>query len=155
MSKDHNILLSFINCLQRLDFEGMRGICGNGLQYFDPLYGYLKKEEVVNLWRLKYEIDNIQIVKFDQPENLGEGYYKFKCNIRYGLKIAIEIEQPLQFHCRVENGLITEYSEAFSLHKMAQIHSPFLGWLLGWNKYYQNRMKIKARKRLFDLMKEE
>jgi len=59
---------------------------------------------------------------------------------------------PVQLHIRIENEKITEYSEAFSLHKMAQIQSPFWGWLLGWNRYYQNRMKIKARKDLYNQM---
>ena len=155
MSSDHKAVLSFIDSLQRLDFENMKGVCGLMLQYFDPLYGYLNKDEVFNLWRLKYEIDKIQILKFDEPENLGDGYYKLKCKIRYGSITEFKKDQPLQFHLRIENGLITEYSEAFSLHGLAKINNGFWGWLLGWNKYYQNKMKIKARKRLFNLMKQE
>jgi hypothetical protein len=154
MQNDISLVSIFLDELTKFNISGLNLVCGAKLQYHDPLMGYLHSDQVLYLW--KYSIKNgIKYSHFQKPEVLGHGYYKAKGKLKYTLVNHSVNEQPFNLHLRIENGKVTEYSEAFSLHKMAQIHSPFWGWLLGWNKYYQNNMKIKARKSLFDLINQK
>lgn len=142
---------SFLTNLANSNIAGMKLNCSERVQFHNPLMGYLHSEQVPYFWEYSI-INGIKYLNLEEPESLGEGYFKVKGNLDYALYEGVSHEQPLCLHLRIENEKITEYSEAFSLHKMAQIYSPFWGWLLGWNKYYQNNMKIKARKRLFELI---
>ena len=151
MQNEISLVSTFLNEFTNANILGLNLICSSNVQYHNPLIGYLHSDQVQNLWQ--YSINNgIKYSNFEKPEVLGDGYFKVKGKLNYTIVKRSANEQPCNIHIRIENGKITEYSEAFSLHKMAQIHSPFWGWLLGWNRYYQNNMKIKARKRLFDFM---
>jgi hypothetical protein len=147
------LIAEFAKMLNKADINRLKELCSNQLQFFNPLFGYLKSEQVHTFWELQ-KANGVQINELVRPNDLGDGYYKL-----LGKLIFLSVHNaansiPVQLHIRIENKKITEYSEAFSLHKMAQIQNPFWGWLLGWNKYYQNRMKIKARRELFQMLEE-
>ena len=154
MQNDISLVITFLEELTNFNISGLNKVCGNKVQYHDPLLGYLHSNQVQYLWQFSIK-NGIKYSHFQKPEVLGDGYFKAKGKLNYTLVDNSVNEQPFNLHLRIENGEVTEYSEAFSLHKMAQIHSPFWGWLLGWNRYYQNNMKIKARKSLFDLMNQQ
>ena len=154
MQSEISLVNLFLNDVTHLNVSGLKLVCSDKVQYHNPLMGYLHSEQVHYLWEY-YIKDGIQYSQFQNPEELGDGYYKVRANLVHKTIQNRKYHQPVQLHIRLEDKKITEYSEAFSLHKMAQIYSPFWGWLLGWNRYYQNNMKVKARKKLFDLMSQQ
>ena len=145
------IVTQFAKSLVDQDTKGLIGLCSHQVQFFNPLYGYLNAEQVRALWELQ-KANGIQLFDCGMAEDLGDGYYKFGGKLRITKIRKRDCFHSIQFYFRIEIDKITEYSEGFSLHQLAKINNGFWGWLLGWNKYYQNNMKIKARKRLFDLM---
>ena len=55
-------------------------------------------------------------------------------------------------HMRIVDGKIIEHSDAFSLHKWSKQALGFSGWLLGWNSFYQRKIKNTARQNLLKFM---
>ena len=154
MNNDIAVLHSFLKSLQKGDYEIAESFCSKDIQFYDPLFGYLYRMRVFVMWTLKYKVYGNVISDLEAPVDLGEGYYKVNCNFKITTLPKCEA-QALRFHFRIEQGAINEYSEAYSLHQLASKRNGFLGSLLGWNRFYQNNMKIKARKRLFDLMNQQ
>jgi len=46
---------------------------------------------------------------------------------------------------RIQNFLISEHSDAFSMHQFLKCTNGFIGELLGWNRFYQNKKKLLIR----------
>jgi hypothetical protein len=53
---------------------------------------------------------------------------------------------------RIADGKIVEHSDAFSLHKWSSQALGFMGRLLGWNSFFQRKIKNQARKNLLKFM---
>jgi hypothetical protein len=65
-----------------------------------------------------------------------------------GKKVVNKIRANMKF----ADGKIIEHSDAFSLHRWAAQALGFSGWLLGWNKFFQNKIKNTAKKNLLKYM---
>jgi ketosteroid isomerase-like protein len=70
------------------------------------------------------------------------------CYSKTGKKVVNKIRANMKF----ADGKIIEHSDAFSLHKWSAQALGFSGWLLGWNRFFQNKIKNSARKNLLAFM---
>ncbi len=146
---------SFFEALQKRDFLTMENCYQKSIQYYDPLYGYLKANEVMAMWKLCYSNLQDYSMIFNGVQNEGEGYFTVTYEFSFSADTMVKcLFRKIKSHLRVEDGLITEHSNAFSLHELSKQKNGIVGILLGWNRYYQNQMKINARKLLFKWIEE-
>jgi hypothetical protein len=148
---EKNKIEQFYKALQIRDFTTMENCYFQDIQYFDPLYGYLKKHEVIAMWKLFYS--SLQDYKLDFGNIIDEGdnYYTLFYSFSFFSKKANKLlHRKIKSHIRLVDGFIAEQSNAFSLYEWSKQENGFIGLMLGWNKYYQNRMKLRARRLLFN-----
>ena len=70
-------------------------------------------------------------------------------------KTGRKVVNKIKANMRFAGGKIVEHSDAFSLHKWASQAMGLVGWLLGWNRFFQQKIQNGARKSLVRFMKEK
>ena len=58
-------------------------------------------------------------------------------------------------HLKMLDGKIVEHSDGFSLHKWSKQALGFSGMLLGWNSFFQRKIKNASRKKLLAYIERE
>jgi len=145
---DESVIESFLYALQTKEPTQMAIYCLPGIQYFDPLYSYLTGSHVQTMWNYFFTTTDAFVVEYDSIKDLKEGYFSV-CSALFFKRNGRSISLQSTFYFKMEEGFISEYSQGFSLHKFCKQAYGFLGWLLGWNRYYQNRVRNLARRQLY------
>ena len=133
------------------DFNKMKSFYHQEVSYFDPLCGYLNGLQVVSMFEVIYGCLNDFKLEETAVRDQGDGYFiidfiVFYTSLKTGNKIALNIKAFL----KLEDQKITEQSHGYSLHNLFKQEYGFAGWLLGWNRFYQNRIKIQTRKKILN-----
>lgn len=121
--------------------------------FFDPVFKLLRGEEVRAMWRmLCANAKDFELV-FNNIIALDEEYYTCEWVASYTFsKTGRKVINKVKAYMRIENGKIIEHSDGFSLHKWSMQAMGFSGWLLGWNRFYQNKIKNHAKRNLNKFM---
>lgn len=154
MTNRDELINKFYTSFQKLDYNGMNSCYQDDIVFFDPVFGLLRGEEVRAMWEMLCKNAKDFSLTFSNIQHLDEEYstcdwvasYTFS---RTGKKVVNRIKANMRF----ADGLIVEHSDAFSLHKWSKQAMGFIGWLLGWNRFFQRKVKNDARKNLTKFMK--
>ncbi len=143
------VIRDFMTAFGDRDFETMARLYTNDIQYFDPLFGYLKNEEVIHMWKLRYGTEAEFGFEVGEITDFGDGYYTaaYVVSWHFG-KRNKPVVQKMKAHIRVIDGRIPEHSDAFSVHDWCTQCFGLSGKLLGWNRFYQQAVKNKIRRQL-------
>jgi hypothetical protein len=80
---------------------------------------------------------------------LDDEYYTCDWTATYIFsKTGRPVVNNVRANMRFANGEIIEHSDAFSLHKWASQALGFTGKLIGWNSFFQRKIKNQAKKNL-------
>ena len=88
---------------------------------------------------------NIQHLDEEYSTCDWEATYTFS---KTGRKVINKIKANMRF----ADGKIAEHSDAFSLHTWSSQALGFSGWLLGWNSFFQRKIKNGAKRNLMKFM---
>lgn len=136
---------AFFFAFSERDFETMKLLCKPSIVYYDPLYGFLYDGDLFLMWKERYDMNQFNFT-YNEIKDEGDGYYTIKIQIEYFYEK--KIQQNLRAFIRIENGLISEYSHGFSIHELCKQAYGIAGYLFGWNRIFQHRLKNDARRRL-------
>ena len=146
MTNHKDIIAIFFDCFNQRDFQKLKTFCTFDIYYFDPLYNLLRGEDVFIMWEHVYgEVDDFSLATTDFKDD-GDGYYVIDLQVNF--KERKQILQAIKAYIRIEEGMVSEYSSAFSIHGLCKQRHGIIGNLLGWNRLYQNRIKNDARRKL-------
>ena len=145
------IMESYFTAFAERDFNKMKLLYHQDISYFDPLCGYLNGDQVISMLEEIYGCLNDFRLEQTGIRDKGDGYFiidfiVFYTSLKSGNKIALKIKAYL----KMDNQKITEQSHGYSLHDLFKQEFGFVGWLLGWNRLYQNRIKIQTRKKILN-----
>jgi ketosteroid isomerase-like protein len=147
---EKEIVEYFLNCFKRQDVSGMCSVYTSDIVYFDPLADLLKeKEEVKWRWKLFFEDASNCNISTENIVDEGEGYYTCKWTASFNHSEtgrAVTLKSKSNF--KLEHNLITEHSEAFSLHQYCKQVYGAVAYVIGWNSMYQKARKNEFRRRL-------
>ena len=115
------------------------------VQYFDPMFHFLNGKYVMLMLKHRYQHAKNFSLNWHSIEHLGSGYYTVKYEISYEFVNKKRIHFSAKSHMRIQNFLISEHSDAFSMHQFLKCTDGFIGDLLGWNRFYQNKKKLLIR----------
>jgi hypothetical protein len=65
------------------------------------------------------------------------------------------VVNKIKAHIRVENGIITEHTDAFDIYKWSRQALGLKGWLFGWTAWFQKKLQQKTRKALEKFMEKK
>lgn len=149
MTADQQLITKFYTSFQSLDPSGMNECYSDDIVFFDPAFGLLKGNEVKAMWEMLCKNARNFSLQFGNITALDHEYYTCDWIASYTFsKTGRRVINKVKAHMLIADGKIIEHSDGFSLHKWSMMALGFSGWLLGWNSFFQNKIKKQARKNL-------
>lgn len=149
MDNNAALIHKFYTAFQQLDYRAMNSCYAADIVFFDPAFELLRGDEVRYMWEMLCTNAKDFHLTFDHINKLDDEYYTCEWVATYtfsgsGRKVVNRVKANMRF----VNGEIAEHSDAFSLHKWSGQALGFVGQLVGWNSFFQRKIKNKARKNL-------
>ncbi len=149
MSNRADIIDKFYASFQKLDAAGMNSCYSEDIVFSDPVFGLLRGEQVHAMWEMLCKNAKDFELTWSTSIELDEEYSTCEWVASYTFsKTGRKVVNRIKAHMRFADGKIIEHSDAFSLHAWSKQALGFSGWLLGWSSFYQNKIKIQARRNL-------
>lgn len=147
------LINNFYSSFQKLDHKGMNACYSDDIVFFDPVFGLLRGDEVKAMWEMLCKNAKDFSLTWSNIQHLDEEYSTCEWVATYTFsKTGRRVVNKIKANMRFADGKIIEHSDAFSLHKWSIQAMGFMGWLLGWNRFFQKKIQNGARKNLARFM---
>ena len=148
------LINNFYSSFQKLDHKGMNACYSEDIFFFDPVFGLLRGDEVRAMWEMLCRNAKDFSLTYSDIKHLDEEYSTCDWVASYTFsKTGRKVVNKIRANMRFADGKIVEHSDAFSLHRWSKQAIGFMGWLLGWNRFFQKKIQNGARKNLTKFMK--
>jgi ketosteroid isomerase-like protein len=155
MNSNVQLVSNFYAAFQQLDADRMNSCYSDDVAFFDPVFGLLEGEQVKYMWKMLCEKARDLSITYGNITELDAEYYTCDWTAKYTFSATGRpVVNHIKAHMKILDGKIIEHSDAFSLHKWSKQALGFSGWLLGWNRFYQQKIKNKARRNLLDYIEQ-
>ena len=156
MDSNIELVSKFYTAFQQLDYSRMNSCYSDDIVFSDPVFGLLRNGEAKNMWEMLCKNAKDFSVQFDNIHTDDGEYYTCNWTATYTFsKTGRRVVNHVKAFMLIKDGKIIEHSDGFSLHKWSAQALGFSGWLLGWNRFYQQKIKNKARQNLLRFMDEK
>jgi ketosteroid isomerase-like protein len=154
MVTDRDALINnFYSSFQKLDYRGMGACYSPDIIFFDPAFGLLRGDEARAMWEMLCTNAKEFSLTYGNIQHLDEEYSTCDWVATYTFsKTGRKVVNKIKANMRFADGKIIEHSDAFSLHRWSSQALGFMGWLLGWNRFFQRKIQNGARKNLVKFM---
>ncbi len=153
MQQAEDLISGFYKAFQQKDHRGMNRCYSDDIVFFDPAFGLLEGAQVKAMWEMLCTNAKDFNLQYGNITALGDEYYTCDWTASYTFsKTGRKVVNKIKAHMKLKDGLIIEHSDAFSLHRWSAQALGFSGWLLGWNRLFQQKIKNTARKNLLAFM---
>ena len=156
MDTPEQLITMFYTSFQKLDAEGMNSCYDDEVVFFDPAFDLLQAQEAMAMWRMLCKRAKDFSLTFGNIQDLGDNYYTCDWVATYTFSTTGRtVVNNVKAHMKIEDGKIMEHSDGFSLHKWSAQALGLSGMLLGWNSFFQRKIKNTARRNLLKFVQEE
>lgn len=150
---NEQLIAKFYTAFQQRDYKTMNSCYSDDIVFYDPAFELLRGDEVKYMWEMLCANAKDFSLVYDSITAKGDNYYTCNWVATYIFsKTGRRVVNRIRAHMRIENGKIIEHSDGFSLHKWSSQALGFMGQLLGWNSFFQRKIKSKARKSLLQFI---
>jgi ketosteroid isomerase-like protein len=155
MPTNEELINKFYTAFAQKDYIAMNSCYSDDIVFSDPVFGLLKGEETKKMWEMlcknakDFSLTYGNIIKLDEEYSTCDWVATYTFS-KTGRNVVNKIRANMKF----ANGKIIEHSDAFSLHRWSAQALGFSGWLLGWNIFFQNKIKNNAKKNLLRFMQQ-
>jgi ketosteroid isomerase-like protein len=155
MNNDEKLVEKFFTAFQKLDANGMNACYSNDIAFYDPIFELLRGDEAKAMWQMLCKNARNFSLVFDSIKNLGEGYYTCNWQATYTFSATgKKVVNNVKAHMKIENGLITEHSDGWSLAKWSAQAIGLPGKLFGWAGFFRRKLKNNAKRNLLNFMQQ-
>ncbi len=155
MDSNEMVIDKFYNAFARKDAAKMNACYSDDIVFYDPMFELLRGDEVRSMWEMLCGSAVELTLSHGEIKSLGDDYYTCAWNAQYKYsRSGRPVHNYITANMKIIDGVIIEHSDAFSLHKWSRQALGFSGWLLGWNSFFQRKIKNKARRSLLKYMKQ-
>ena len=149
MNNDERLIERFFTAFQKLNAAEMNACYSDDVAFYDPMFELLKGEEAKAMWEMLCQNARDFSLQYDSIKNLDDGYYTCKWTASYTFsKTGRRVVNMCKAHMKIENGLITEHSDGWSIHKWSAQAFGLKGKLLGWAGFFRRKLKNTAKRNL-------
>lgn len=149
MNTNEQLIHNFYTAFQQLDAKAMNACYSDDIVFYDPVFELLRADEAKAMWEMLCKNAKDFTLSFENIKDLGDDYYTCDWVASYTFsKTGRKVVNKIKAHMMIVDGIIIEHSDAFSLHKWSIQALGFSGWLLGWNSFFQRKIKNTARRNL-------
>ena len=155
MTNHEELIHNFYSSFQKQDYQGMNNCYSDDIVFFDPAFGLLRGDEARAMWEMLCKNAKDFSLTFENIKHLDDEYSTCDWVASYTFsKTGRKVVNRIKANMRFADGKIVEHSDAFSLHKWSSQALGFSGWLLGWNSFFQRKIKNGAKRNLMKFMEE-
>ena len=156
MQSNEEIVKKFYTAFQHLDHTTMNSCYSEDIVFFDPVFGLLRGEQARYMWEMLCSTAKDFTLTFGNIIHLDEEYVTCDWVATYTFsKTGRKVINQVRANMRFDEGKVIEHSDAFSLHKWSTQALGFSGWLLGWNSFFQKKIKNQAKRNLLKFMQRQ
>lgn len=156
MDANKQLISNFYEAFQKKNAAAMNACYSDDIVFYDPVFELLEHGRAKYMWEMLCKNARDLSVTYGNINDLGDHYYTCDWVASYTFsQTGRKVVNHVKAHMKIENGQIIEHSDAFSLHKWSTQALGFSGWLLGWNSFFQRKIKNKARRNLIKYMEKE
>lgn len=149
MDANEAVISTFYSAFKQKDYRTMNNCYDDTIVFYDPAFELLRGDEVKYMWEMLCKNAKDFSLTFGNIIKLDNEYYTCDWQATYTFsKTGRKVVNNIRANMRFANGKIIEHSDAFSLHKWSTQALGFSGWLLGWNSFFQRKIKNQARRNL-------
>ena len=153
MTNRDELINNFYSSFQKLDHRGMISCYSEDIVFFDPAFGLLKGDEVRAMWEMLCKNAKDFSLTWSNINHLDDEYSTCDWVANYTFsKTGNKVVNKIKANMRFADGKIVEHSDAFSLHTWSKQALGLAGWLLGWNSFFQRKIKSQAKRNLLRFM---
>lgn len=150
------LITKFYTSFLKLNADGMNSCYDGEVVFFDPAFELLQAQEAMAMWRMLCKRAKDFSLTFGNIQDLGDNYYTCDWVATYTFSTTGRtVVNNVKAHMKIEDGKIMEHSDGFSLHKWSAQALGLSGMLLGWNSFFQRKIKNTARRNLLKFIQEE
>lgn len=156
MANNEDIINKFYSSFQLLDADGMNSCYREDIVFSDPVFGLLKGDAVKAMWEMLCENATDFSLTYSDIRQLDEEYSTCDWVASYTFsRTGRPVVNRIRANMRFAGGKIIEHSDAFSLHQWSKQAFGLTGVLLGWNSFFQRKVRNSANRSLLYFMKEK
>ena len=153
MASNEELINKFYTAFSKKDHATMNSCYSDDVIFFDPVFGMLQGEEPKKMWEMLCTRSTDLQLTYGNIIHLDDEYSTCDWVATYTFgKTGRKVVNKIRANMKFANGKIIEHSDAFSLHRWSAQALGFSGWLLGWNRFFQNKIKNGAKKSLLQFM---
>jgi len=146
MHPNENIITRFYSAFQKKNASEMNHCYAENIAFSDPVFGLLHGEEVRNMWEMLCKNGKDLQLSFGNIQLLDEEYATCDWVAQYTFsQTGRRVVNNIKAHIRIENGIITEHTDAFDIYKWSRQALGLRGWLFGWTAWFQKKLQQKTR----------
>ncbi len=143
------LITSFYKAFTKRDTEAMVNCYHTDIQFKDPAFGILKKEDAKNMWRMLISRSkgNIKITFNNVTANEKTGSANWVAEYIFsqtGRKVINIISAEFEF----ADGKIIKHTDNFDLYKWSKQALGLKGYLLGWTAFMRKQIQQQSGKLL-------
>ena len=156
MDANEQLISNFYTAFQKKDYKAMNACYSNDIVFYDPVFELLEHGLAKDMWEMLCKNAKDLELSFGNIKPLDHEYYNCDWTATYTFsQTGRRVVNNVKAHMKINDGKIVEHSDAFSLHKWSTQALGFTGWLLGWNSFFQRKIKNKARRNLMKFVEAE
>ncbi len=149
------IITKFYSSFQQLDAAGMNACYADEIVFSDPVFLILKDDEVRAMWEMLCKNARKFSLKFSDIEIIDEEYATCKWQATYLFSGTRRmVTNHVKAYMRIQNGKITEHSDAFRLSTWIGKALGWKGLLFGWTGYMKKAVQTRAKRSLLHYMEQ-
>ena len=153
MHPNETIITHFYTAFQQKNAAEMNRCYAENIAFSDPVFGLLQGDEVRNMWEMLCKNGKDLQLSFGNIQLLDEEYATCDWVAQYTFsQTKRRVVNKIKAHIRIENGIITEHTDAFDIYKWSRQALGIKGWLFGWTPWFQKKLQQKTRSALNSYM---
>jgi ketosteroid isomerase-like protein len=147
------LITNFYTAFNYRDAAKMNACYSEDIVFYDPVFELLRGDQVRSMWQMLCKNAKDFSLTFGNIKDLGDDYYTCDWVATYTFsKTGRKVINNVRANMKIVDGKIIGHSDGFSIHRWSRQALGFSGWLLGWNSFFQRKIKNTARKSLLEYM---
>lgn len=148
MNANEQLIRQFYTCFQKKDYRGMQNCYADKVIFSDSIFTSLNYREVSAMWHMLLISSSDLELTFDGiASDHDEGSCRWTALYTF-TKTNRKVTNHIRANFRFENGKIISHTDAFDFWRWSRQAFGFTGFLLGWTRYFRNKVQSTATLRL-------
>lgn len=150
-----DLIHKFYNAFNDLDFQTMASCYHDDIIFEDAAFGILKGKEAKYMWHMlcaSQKGKDFKVTHSDVLVSTNRGKCDWEAHYTFS-KTGRRVHNKIKAEFKFKDGLIIQHRDQFNLYGWARQALGITGWLIGFTKFFKNKLQNETRKKLSNFIK--